>query len=139
MPRLYRRAVRGRGAAGGNRTGLWLHRAADRRLIPGVSVRTSRQPEVSHRRHLMLATGLLFSLAGCGPAGTSPAPPSPSAALGHSPFPPRPAELRIDGIDPCTLLTAPQRTALMVNYVRHGEDTDELHSPACLWDNSGGK
>lgn len=42
--------------------------------------------------------------AGC-TAATSPGPPAPSS-------PPRPREVRLDGVDPCSLLTAEQRAGL---------------------------
>jgi hypothetical protein len=63
----------------------------------------------------------LLDLAGCAsPQSRQPAPviePGSPMLPGEtsSPFPPRPAELRIDGINPCNLLTPNQTTSLRVS------------------------
>lgn len=80
----------------------------------------------------LLALVVLVGLAACG----SPAPaaaPSPRSQL-----PARPAELRLNGIPPCALLTSAQERQL---GVRPGNSTfggDEFNSPVCMWDNLGG-
>lgn len=48
----------------------------------------------------------------------------------------RPAELRLDGVDPCTLLTAAQVRQLGVVAGGRLENTDELGSVGCRWPNS---
>ncbi len=60
---------------------------------------------------------LLAVVSGCGapdPGAATPAPVSSSASAEPSgiALPPRPREVRIDGIDPCSLLTAEQRAEL---------------------------
>lgn len=47
-----------------------------------------------------------------------------------------PAELRLDGVDPCTLLTAAQVRQLGVVAGGRLENTDELGSVGCRWPNS---
>jgi hypothetical protein len=86
---------------------------------------------------------LLLGLAGCGSGGsptapdvtTTPAAPPPS----KWPFPPRPAELKLDGVDPCALLTAAQQGQLGVEQVGQDNNSDELGSAACQWGNNGAK
>ena len=57
------------------------------------------------RAVLLLVTAVLA--AGC----TTPVPGTPSAA-GPVPLPPRPREVRLDGVDPCSLLIPDQRAKL---------------------------
>jgi hypothetical protein len=79
------------------------------------------------------------ALAGCGAPTTQPAPsPSVPASPTEStaPLPPRPSELRLDGVDPCALLTRAQRTKIAVRAGVSGGDTDELGSPGCVWLNA---
>jgi hypothetical protein len=87
-----------------------------------------------------LGAALLFSAAGCAPAASPPAPspPPPSAAPTSSPFPPRPAELRLDGVDPCTLLSSAELARLGVQLVSGFDDADQFRSLSCQWANSGG-
>lgn len=66
----------------------------------------------------------LIGLVGC--ANESPAP-------GRSRLPPRPAELRLDGIDPCALLTGEQTRQLGVHGGEREQNTDELGSTDCQW------
>lgn len=68
----------------------------------------------------------LAALVGCG--GESP-------STGGSRLPHRPAELRLDGADPCALLTPPQIRQLGVHGGKREENTDELGSVGCLWRN----
>lgn len=65
-------------------------------------------------------------LVGCASA----APPTPASRL-----PPRPAELRLDQVNPCALLTPAQVHELGVGAGERGENTDELGSIGCLWRN----
>jgi hypothetical protein len=91
----------------------------------------------------LAAAVLLFGLAGCGSAGapaTSGGTPTPAAPPpSTSPLPSRPAELKLDGVDPCALLTAAQQAQLGVEQVGQDNNSDELGSAACLWGNNGGK
>jgi hypothetical protein len=85
---------------------------------------------------------LLLGLAGCGSGGstaapsgtTAPAAPPPSSSLS-----PRSAELKLDGVDPCALLTAAQQGQLGVEQVGQANNSDELGSAACQWGNNGAK
>lgn len=55
-----------------------------------------------------------------------------------SPLPARPAELRLDGLDPCALLTPAQAAQLGVPAAGQratATDTDDLGSAGCLWGN----
>lgn len=58
--------------------------------------------------------------------------PPPTAG---SRLPPRPSELRLDRIDPCSLLTPMQVRQLGVHPGEPGKNTDELGSADCLWRN----
>ncbi|HEY0575324.1 MAG TPA: DUF3558 domain-containing protein [Pseudonocardia sp.] len=86
---------------------------------------------------------LLIAIAGCGPAArpaeSVPAPDAPASPQTTSPLPPRPAELKLDGVDPCALLTAAQQSQLGVEQAGRDDSSDELASRACQWDNNGGK
>jgi hypothetical protein len=86
---------------------------------------------------------LLLGLAGCSSGGSSPAPTGTAAPVAPppstSPFPPRPAELKLDGVDPCALLTAAQQGQLGVEQVGQDNNSDDLGSVACQWGNNGGK
>jgi len=99
-----------------------------------------------HRRAGAAGAGaalLLAGLTGCGgaagPAPPSPEPPSAAPATTSSPFPPRPVELKLDGLDPCALLNAGQQRQLGVGQVGTYADSDGLGSAACQWGNNGGK
>lgn len=54
---------------------------------------------------------------------------------GASRLPSRPAELRLDRIDPCALLTPAQFRQLGVHPGQRAENTDEIGSSDCLWRN----
>ena len=71
------------------------------RPFPGTLLRYRR----AVRAVLLLVTAVLA--AGC----TTAVPGTPSAA-GPPPLPPRPREVRLDGVDPCSLLTSEQRADL---------------------------
>lgn len=74
----------------------------------------------------------------CGSSATPgpPAVPSQSAPARPS-LPPRPVELRLDGVDPCALVTAAQRTRLGVNQGQpaRGSNSSELRGDSCVWSN----
>ena len=72
-----------------------------RSAIPGALLRYRR----AVRAVLLLVTAVLA--VGC----TTAVPGTPSAA-GPTPLPPRPREVRLDGVDPCSVLTLEQRAAL---------------------------
>jgi hypothetical protein len=69
------------------------------------------------RRVVLLLTTLVVVVAGCAgtPVTGTPAP-APGTTTGADPagleLPPRPQELPLDGVDPCSLLTEEQRAAL---------------------------
>lgn len=85
-----------------------------------------------------LLVGLLAGVlvAGCGgPAAAPPVPTTPVPAAPSGPtLPPRPVELRLDGIDPCTLLTPAQKAKLGLDEPgASSADSDQIGSPACDW------
>lgn len=75
---------------------------------------------------LVVAVVAVAALVGCG--GGSP-------STGGSRLPARPDELHLDRVDPCALLTRPQVHQLGVGAGKRKENTDELGSGGCLWDN----
>lgn len=85
------------------------------------------------RPGLCLVVGVLAGLAGCGGGRAAP----PATVATSSPFPPRPAELPLDAVEPCALLSAAQRAQLGVSAGKSAEQTDELGSRACLWASHG--
>nr|WP_245607375.1 DUF3558 domain-containing protein [Pseudonocardia spinosispora] len=85
---------------------------------------------------------LTVGLAGCGsgPAETStPAPPptSPPAST-RPPLPPRPAELRLDNVDPCSLLNPAQEDQLLLGPAMRNPDPEEFGATSCAWVNGVG-
>ena len=89
----------------------------------------------------LVGAALTFCIAGCAPAQPPPAAPSApasSAAPTSSPFPPRPAELRLDGVDPCALLTSAEVVRLGVEQGDRFDDADQFRSLSCDWTNGGG-
>jgi hypothetical protein len=97
---------------------------------------------ITRRGPLALVVALVsVGLAGCGGntsgTGTASSPsasaaPPPSAAA-PSPLPPRPAALRLDGVDPCSLLTPAQVSQLKLSQGSPGANSDGLGSPDCGW------
>ncbi|MGQ0482924.1 MAG: DUF3558 domain-containing protein [Pseudonocardia sp.] len=89
-------------------------------------------------RMLGVALGVL-TLAGCAGGGPPPAPPTPAptSAAARSPLPPRPVELPMAGIAPCSLLTDTQVRALGTNPGRFFADSGSgsLGGDACNWTN----
>ena len=78
-----------------------MHLRTGRSAVPGHLLRYRR----AVRAVLLLVTAVLA--AGC----TTAVPGTPSAA-GPAPLPPRPREVRLDGVDPCSLLSREQRVLL---------------------------
>ena len=78
----------------------------------------------------LAAAALLVALAACG-APPEPAAPQSSAAppSSRSALPPRPTELRVDGVAPCSLLTDAQRTQF---HLDRGMQPDSP-PPNCGW------
>ena len=78
----------------------------------------------------------MLGLAGCG-EGTpaSPSQKAPPSVITASPFPPRPAELRLGGVDPCALLKPAQIVLLQVDDGEPSQDSDSTHSAVCFWGN----
>ncbi|MFL6143405.1 MAG: DUF3558 domain-containing protein [Labedaea sp.] len=98
----------------------------------------------------MLALAGLLAVAGCtrSEAG-EPAPPPGATSVGTSgqspnsssgrpsssvQIPPRPKELRLDGLDPCALFTEPQRDQLKANRVRNSTNKSQQYNgmPECI-------
>ncbi len=88
---------------------------------------------------LGLLAVVLSTSTGCG--ATAPAPPAPPAptAAPSSPLPPRPREARIDGVDPCQLITPAVRArfGLTDNFDRR-PTTDGLQTSDCQTSNFDG-
>jgi hypothetical protein len=86
-----------------------------------------------------VAAATLVSLAACGGPNpsTTIASPAPSTTPAQRGLPPRPAELRLDGIDPCSLLTDEQRAQLGVNPGVFGASSHRtpLSGDDCSWTN----
>jgi hypothetical protein len=64
---------------------------------------------------------------------SQPAPESPPSSA--SPFAARPAELKLDAVDPCALLTGAQQGQLGVPTGKRFDNSDEFGSTACQWAN----
>jgi hypothetical protein len=72
-------------------------------------------------------------LAGCAGGSAGP-PPSPVSATATPPrLPPRPATLRLDGLDPCALLTPAQIGQLRVGPGRPQSDQTTPGAIGCAW------
>ena len=88
---------------------------------------------------LVAVLAALVLLAGCGakpPASTPSAPPPGTAA--PSPLPPRPAQLRLDGVDPCRLLTPAQQDRLGIELLSvQGADAFNGTGKDCQWAHTG--
>lgn len=78
--------------------------------------------------------GALIVLAGC--STDIPTPPSASSVPTSPRLPSRPAALPLAGVNPCMLLTAPQRGPLGID-AGHADsganDTGPFHGPTCTW------
>ena len=85
---------------------------------------------------LFFVAALLLGLAGCGGPAVPPPAPAPLPSQSASPLPPRPAELRLDTVNPCALLTDAQRGELHMNQGKFSYDEDSTRYPVCQWDNS---
>jgi hypothetical protein len=78
-------------------------------------------------------------LVGCGSETSNKSPTTPSSTAEAGPaLPPRPAELRLDGLDPCALLSDDQRRRLGVNRgLNIGKSYGgPLQGPVCAWTNT---
>lgn len=91
-------------------------------------------------RVAVLALALGAPAAGCA-TGTmtpgEPAQPPPPPATSAPQLPPRPQELRIDGVDPCTLLDPSQRQRLGVDGEPRAGGGSSRGEPACSYDHEG--
>ncbi|MFC4946836.1 DUF3558 domain-containing protein [Pseudonocardia sp. GCM10023141] len=80
-----------------------------------------------------MLVALLAILATLTATACSPAPAPPSAPATESWLPPRPRELPIDGLDPCTALTEQQRVTLELGRTRAFASPSPDRGPACTW------
>lgn len=90
---------------------------------------------------LVAAVMALPALAACSDVAGTPNPTkdsSSSPTSGTSALPKRPAELKLDGVDPCKLLTAAQMTEIKVAETRprQSKAVDQVPSPGCAYDNN---
>jgi hypothetical protein len=87
----------------------------------------------------LLAALTVLGLVGCGGAAApAAAPPDSAVAPARPALPPRPVELRLDGVDPCALLTDAQQKQLGVgggSAVGVEASSGPLRGPSCTWDN----
>ena len=84
----------------------------------------------------LAGAALLCALTGCGaPPGAPPSPaaPSESAAPTSSPFPPRPADLHLEGVDPCALLTTAEQGGLGVHLSGRDQEPSGPGTVSCTW------
>ncbi|NMH81204.1 DUF3558 family protein [Pseudonocardia xinjiangensis] len=65
--------------------------------------------------------------------GGSKVPPSSSSPTSAENLSPRPRELSLDRVDPCSLLTVVQQQQLGVGNGRPGTAGEDPQSPACAW------
>lgn len=92
------------------------------------------------RRLAVPLSALAVALAAGGCSSGSPVappaePPTPPSTEVRAELPPRAFEVRLDGVDPCGLLTTAQRDQLGVGTGRRGVASHEgLASPSCIWD-----
>jgi hypothetical protein len=108
---------------------------------PARTVRTARTARGVHGARTartaaaVLAGCVLAVLAGCGTDTSAPAAPADPNAL--PPMPARPVELKLDGIEPCNLLTDVQRSAMGIpDRGERAPNSDLLGSTSCLWSGS---
>lgn len=95
-------------------------------------------------RGSLVVTGLLLALiglCGCGTESQPSANPTPSVPSGGNGLPPRPATLRIQGIDPCSLLTSDQSFKLGVERGRRNDFRPDspLEGTDCDWSTLGSR
>lgn len=69
-----------------------------------------------------------LALAACGPT-----PPPPNAPVTSTMLPPRPRELPIDDLDPCTALSDQQRESLELGRARGYASPSPDRGPSCTW------
>lgn len=89
---------------------------------------------------VLAAAMVLVGVAGCGGAPPAPPSPPPAAAPTAPKLPPRPVELWLDGVDPCSLLTDAQRHEFGVysgKSLPPGNGTP-IQGPGCDWSNFPG-
>jgi hypothetical protein len=84
-------------------------------------------------RHAVVLALAVVTLSGCGQLSASSSDAAPATEPPTSPLPPRPSELPLNGIDPCSALTAEQQRTLGLGTGRAGASSDGLGSPACIW------
>jgi hypothetical protein len=84
---------------------------------------------------VLLSVPLVFALTGCGQGGPSTGSDGTNPAPSTSPLPPRPAVLRLDAVNPCTLLSSTQLGQLGIRQGEFSRDEDSSHDALCHWDN----
>lgn len=91
----------------------------------------------------MAIVGVVVVVSGCGaePGTPTPQPTSSSAltqtAASSKPPPSRPREIRMDGRDPCALLTQEQLTVLKFDRPGRVGTSEFYEAPSCSWTVSG--
>jgi hypothetical protein len=80
---------------------------------------------------------VMVGAAGCGSPAQQPEAPPPSAPARPA-LPPRPVELRLDGVDACTLLTDHQKHEFNIaSGSSVANDSGPKHGSICLWTTYG--
>jgi len=93
---------------------------------------------------LALGTTLLIGLAGCDtPPNVSSQSEAPASSVASSTpsaraLPPRPTDLRLDGVNPCDLLTGADQAQLGVSPGTVNDGADSLSSAGCRWTDPSG-
>lgn len=82
----------------------------------------------------LAGAALLIALTACGTPQTPSPPSAPTAAAPtSSPFPPRPSELRLNGLNPCVLLTSAQERKLGVVATAPVQQPGGPGTTSCNW------
>jgi uncharacterized protein DUF3558 len=90
---------------------------------------------VIQRSILVIILPLLLLLNACG-ISPNPPPPPDAAPRSESRLPPRPAELSLEQVNPCTLLNDQQRQRLGVDPGKFSYDQTDTHYAVCQWSSS---
>lgn len=80
-----------------------------------------------------ILTALMAALTSLVVVACSPPAPSASAPAAESSLPPRPRDIPIEGLDPCSTLTEQQRISLELGRTRAFPSPSPDRGPSCTW------